>query len=265
MRVLRIVACLVFAAFVFFTLGSYVFFPVQEVAAVEEEISSEVSTSIDEDETETIDEWEILSRPVFLTLNLEGDEDIIITAYRDPELREEVLAFFEELTGSFEVAEVILANAHVLEIPPAMAFSLCAEESAYKVRAYNRNQNDTVDRGLFQLNSASFPKLAPEDFFDPIVNTWHGLSYLRWCLDTAGTDVAGLAMYNAGVTRVRQVGTPKSTLDYISRILDRQRKIEEHFLAEYIRLVDREIDIIEVAEEAVKAPFRLSLLKPLGR
>jgi len=72
-------------------------------------------------------------------------------------------------------------------------------------------------------------------------------------------------MYNAGITRVRQAGTPKTTLDYISRILDRRRKIEERFIAEYVRLVDREVEIIEVVEEPEKAPFRLSLLKPLGR
>ena len=260
---MRIVVYLIFAFFVVFILGSYGFFPAQETAAVEEEKAP--IASMDEDEAEAMDEWDILSKPVVLTLNTEGDQDLIVTAYRDPELREDVLAFFEVLTGSYEIAEVILANAHVLEIPPALAFSLCAEESAYKVRAYNRNQNNTEDRGLFQLNSASFPKLEPEDFYDPIVNTWHGLSYLRWCLDTAGTDVAGLAMYNAGITRVRQVGTPKSTLDYISRILDRRRRIEERFIAEYARIADREDDIIEIVEEKVKAPIRLSLLKPLGR
>ena len=255
---MRIIACLAFSIFVFFTLGLYFFFPFHGEAAEEEAPSM---ASIDD---AAIDEWDILSKPVVLTLNME-DGDIIVTAYRDPELREEVLAFFEGLTGSYEVAEVILANAHVLEIPPALAFSLCAEESDYKVRAFNRNQNNTVDRGLFQLNSSSFPKLEPEDFFDPIVNTWHGLSYLRWCLDTAGTDVAGLAMYNAGITRVRQVGTPKTTLDYISRILDRQRKIEERFIAEYVRFVDNRSDSIEIAEETGKTPFRLGLLKPLGR
>jgi len=264
---LRIAAYLGFTLFVFLIVCLYGFLPAQK-AIVEEEIPLISSiVSIEEDETEAIDEWGVLSRPVVLTLNLEGDEDLIISAYRNPELREEVLAFFERLTGSFEIAEVILANAHVLEIPPALAFSLCAEESAYKVRAYNRNQNDTEDRGLFQLNSASFPRLEPEDFYDPIVNTWHGLSYLRWCLDTAGTDVAGLAMYNAGITRVRNTGTPKSTLDYISRILDRKREIEVNFIIEYVRLVDREEDIIIEAAEVIteSAPLRLSLLKPLGR
>jgi hypothetical protein len=242
----------------------YGFFPIWGGAAEVEEEIPPIASMMEEDKTEAIDEWDALSKPVVFALNVDETEDLIITAYRDPDLREEVLAFFEEITGSYEIAEVIMANAHVFEIPPALAFSLCAEESAYKVRAFNRNQNDTVDRGLFQLNSASFPKLEPEDFFDPIVNTWHGLSYLRLCLDTAGTDVAGLAMYNAGVTRVRQAGTPKTTLDYISRILDRQRKIEERFIAVYVRLIDREVEIIEVVEE-IKPPFRLSLLKPLGR
>ena len=260
---MRVVVSFVFAVFVLFMLGLYGGFFPSQAEAVREEIPP--MASIEEDETKAVDEWDILSKPVVFALNLDGDEDLIISAYRDPELREEVLAFFEEITGSYEVAEVILANAHVLEIPPALAFSLCAEESEYKVRAFNRNQNNTVDRGLFQLNSSSFPKLEPEDFFDPIVNTWHGLSYLRWCLDMAGTDVAGLAMYNAGITRVRQVGTPKTTLDYISRILDRQRKIEERFIAEYVRIVDNRSDIIEIIEEKEKAPLRLSLLKPLGR
>ena len=256
---MRIVVYLFFACFVFFTLVLYGFFPARG-ETIEEE--SPPIVSIDD---AAIDEWDALSKPVVLTLNMEGVQDLITIVYSDPELREEAVAFFEELTGSYEIAEVILANAHVLEISPALAFSLCAEESAYKVRAYNRNQNNTIDRGLFQLNSASFPKLEPEDFFDPIVNTWHGLSYLRWCLDTAGSDVAGLAMYNAGVTRVRQVGTPKSTLDYISRILERQRKIEERFIPVYLRIVDREDVIIETVEETVNTPFRLSLLKPLGR
>ena len=261
---MRIVVCLLFAFFILFILGLYGFFPAQD-EAVEEEISLIAAINIDEDALEEIDEWETLSKPVFLTIKLEEDQDFILTAYNDPELREEVMAFFEDLTGSFEVAEVILANASVLDIPPALAFSLCAEESEYNIRAFNRNRNDSVDRGLFQLNSASFPKLSTEDFYDPIVNTWHGLSYLRWCLDTAGTEVSGLAMYNAGITRVRQVGTPKATLDYVSRILSRQRKIEERFIAEYVRIVDREEEIIEIDEKTEKTPFRLCLLKPLGR
>jgi soluble lytic murein transglycosylase-like protein len=149
-------------------------------------------------------------------------------------------------------------------VPPALAFSLCAEESGYNPRALNRNKNETVARGLFQLNNASFPKLNVEDFYDTGVNVRHGLSHLRWCLNSAGTEVAALAMYNAGASRVHTVGTPKSTLDYISRILKRQRGIEERFAEYYYRIVE-ERNAVEVTEEKEQVFFRFSMLTPLGR
>ena len=224
-----------------------------------------------ENEGETIQAGELVValKPAFLVLNLEDGQDIILGSFRNAELQGEVIAFFQDMTGSADVAEIILKNASALDISPALAFALCKEESAYNPRAYHRNQNDTVDRGLFQLNSASFPKLSGEDFYDPGINAWHGLSHLRWCLDTAGTEVAGLAMYNAGVNRVRSAGTPKRTLDYISRILKNQRLIEELFIEElfvtgYIRLAGTENPEPEMDKKIEKAPFRLCLLTPLG-
>lgn len=197
--------------------------------------------------------------------HVEGNGDIILRAYHDPAFRGDVLAFFGELTGSPDVARVILSNASACDIPPALAFSLCKEESGYHPGALNHNRNDTVDRGLFQLNSASFPKLTLDDFFDPGINTRNGLSHLRWCLDTAGTEVAALAMYNAGATRVRSAGTPKSTLDYVSRILKRQHAIEELFTAEYRRVERERLVLAESAGQPEKPSLRLSLLTPLGR
>ena len=185
--------------------------------------------------------------------------DIILSSYRDPALRDKVLTFFEDLTSSLTVAEVVLENASIFNVAPALAFSLCAEESGYNTQAFNRNRNETVDRGLFQLNSASFPYLRVVEFYRPELNARYGLAHLRWCLDTAGTDVAALAMYNAGMTRVHSQGTPKQTLDYVSRILNRQRKIESLFLTEYHNIIRP-----ETAEEVKKAPFRLSLLMPVG-
>jgi hypothetical protein len=204
------------------------------------------------------------AEPVFHAPNSEKEQDLILLAYRDEAFSEDVLVFFQDMTGSREVAEVILSNASVCDVSPALAFALCAEESGYNPRALNRNRNETIDRGLFQLNNASFPKLKIEDFYDSDVNARHGLSHLRWCLSSAGTEVAALAMYNAGATRVRSVGTPKSTLDYVSRILKRQRKIEEHFKDYYYRIVE-ERDNAELAIKEEKVFIRFSLLTPLGR
>ena len=197
-------------------------------------------------------------------------KDIVLWAYRNPETKDIVVSFFTKLCGSLELAEIILFNASEYNIPPALAFSLCWEESQYFHRAVNRkNQNQTVDRGLFQLNSSSFPNLSEEDFYNPNTNARYGLSHLRWCLDHGGTEVAGLAMYNAGTGRVSTGGTPRSTLDYISRIINRQHKIDELFLINYNNLYkDLHVEIPEVIStnpaEAGKR-IALSLLTPLGR
>jgi hypothetical protein len=71
--------------------------------------------------------------------------------------------------------------------------------------------------------------LTEETFFDPRRNAYYGMAHLRWCLDTGGSVVAGLAMYNAGTNRVNAGGTPKKTLDYVSHVLRVQADIEDLF------------------------------------
>lgn len=143
--------------------------------------------------------------------------DPILSLYRDQVAREEVVEFFAAVVRSEEIARIILKRAEEYDISPSLAAALGWEESRYNPYAMNRNRA-SVDRGLFQLNSKSFPKLTDSDFYDPDLNARYGLAHLRWCLDLAGSEIAGLAMYNAGTTRVRSDKTPKTTLDYISRI-----------------------------------------------
>ena len=201
------------------------------------------------------------------TLTAAVDKDLILDVFRDSETSDMVVEFFSDITGSQEIAYTILINAEIHNVPAALAFSLCYEESRYNPRAINgNNRNRTVDRGLFQLNSASFPDLTEDEFFNSAINSWYGLSYLRWCLDTAGTEVAGLAMYNAGVNRVRESGTPKVTLDYVSRIMNRQRTYDERFLTEYTKPYDDDEEIHVPQIIPLQSPvFSLSLLFPLGR
>ena len=232
-------------------------FKADEVSANEGAVFAADEAMADEANAVTADEAP--EPEAAMVLDLAEGPNFILLLYRDPLYREEVAAFFRKLCGSADIAEVILKGSDAFNIRPALAFSLCAEESAYNPHALNRNKNDTIDRGLFQLNSQTFPKLKVEDFYNPSVNARYGLAHLRWCLDTAGTELAGLAMYNAGSSRVNSIGTPKKTLDYISRILMRQQKIEELFLSEYAGFNRGET----IAEE-IKKPFVLSLLTPLG-
>ena len=107
--------------------------------------------------------------------------------------------------------------------------SLAWEESRYQIKAVNKNAS-SIDRGLFQLNNKAFPKLTEKDFFNPETNARNGLNHLRYCIDLSGNEIAALAMYNAGTTKVRNNNTPKRTLDYVSRILNYKDGLETLFM-----------------------------------
>jgi hypothetical protein len=156
--------------------------------------------------------------------------DPIAPYYQDPATKDATLEFFSSLTRSENVARVILDNAEKCGVRPSLAFALALEESDFRVDAINRN-GDSIDRGLFQLNSKSYPGLSIQDFYDPATNARYGISHLRGCLSEAGNEVAALAMYNAGNGRVARGATPKTTLNYISRILAYEDNISSLFAA----------------------------------
>ncbi|MDR2246943.1 MAG: lytic transglycosylase domain-containing protein [Treponema sp.] len=209
-------------------------------------------------------------------------EDGILTAYRKEAQQQWVVAFFAGIlkparyfsrTTTVEMAAAILSNASAFDISPSLAFALCWAESRFNPTAVNRaNRDGSIDRGLFQLNNLSFPKLKEADFFNPSVNAYYGLAHLRWCLDASGSVVAGLAMYNAGTARVKAEGAPIRTLDHISYILEFQRKIEDAFAAHPLPLpvaeqlapdpADRGFPKPDDAEPHFGKP-RLSLLTPI--
>ncbi len=150
----------------------------------------------------------------------------------DPGLaRTRHLEYFTVVTGNAKVAELIYDEAVKYNIAPELAFALAFSESSFRINAVNKNR-DSVDRGLFQLNSNSFPNLKEEDFFKPEINVPLGIAYLRYCLDIGGNEVTALAMYNAGPNRVKDSRTPKMTLDYISKIQSYKTSLEEGIIPE---------------------------------
>ncbi len=159
--------------------------------------------------------------------------DHISAYYQDPDTKALTRAFFESLTGDLQIAEAILEQSIKRDISPALAFALAYEESGFNPRAFNRNAS-SVDRGVFQLNSSSFPSLAVEEFYDIETNIRLGLAHLEFCLDSGGNDVAALAVYNAGLGRVSKGGTPKRTLDYIYKITGSRDRLEALFEAQVV-------------------------------
>ena len=162
--------------------------------------------------------------------------DPVLIYFRDPEYSEWVINFFASLCSNREIAQAILDNADEFDVPPALAFALSWEESRFNPRAISRqNRDGSVDRGLFQLNSRSFPDLELAAFFDIKSNARYGVGHLRHCINSSDSEISALAMYNAGTGRVRSTGAPEVTLNYISRILENRRVIESRFHTRLIR------------------------------
>lgn len=169
-----------------------------------------------------------------------NETDRGLELYRQPYSRAAVEWFYTQVAGNRTVALSILENADKNNIPLSLAFSLAFVESRFQPDAVNKNSNATVDRGLFQLNSASFPRLTEEEFFDPAISAKYGMTHLRWCMDVAGkgNDVTALAMYNAGTTRVKANKTPQHTLNYVAKISAYRVKLESKFNADIVSFYD---------------------------
>lgn len=161
-------------------------------------------------------------------------DDEGLALYRQMESKAAVEWFYTHVTNNREIALAVLEEAEKNNIPLSLAFSLAHTESNYRATAKHTNTNGSIDRGLFQLNDQSFPNLTEAEFFDPKVSAHYGMSHLKYCLKTAGNEIAALAMYNAGANKVRNNGTPQRTLNYISQIEEYRSFLEDTFASEVL-------------------------------
>lgn len=169
-----------------------------------------------------------------------AENDDGLRLYRQAGTKPLVEWFYTRVTNNKDVALAILENADKNDIPTSLAFALAYVESKFKPNAVNKNTNSTIDRGLFQLNNATFPNLTEEQFFDPWTSAKFGMAHLKFCLETAGNEITALAMYNAGTTRVKNDSTPQHTLNYVSQISKYRKNLEQRFSTEIIANFDTE-------------------------
>ncbi len=236
-------SCFITAVFGFFTVTIafliYFYFPSVEkedpfppVVAFEIPLSQEAEEEIEQAN-------QLFTEVSFAAFNNTSDKGL--TLYRSSISRSSVITFYTKITGNRDVAIAILTEAERNNIPISLAFALAYTESKYKTGAVGHNVNGTTDRGLFQLNSASFPQLSESDFFDPRVSAKYGMSHLRQCLRMAGNEVSALAMYNAGSGRVKSNRTPQSTLNYIGKIISYQKKLDDSFIQEVVTFFESQL------------------------
>jgi soluble lytic murein transglycosylase len=123
---------------------------------------------------------------------------------------------------------LILLNARVNKVPPALVKAVIAAESAFDSAAVSR----AGAQGLMQLMPQTSRDLGVEDPFRPDENVRGGTRYLREMLDRYGDMTRALAAYNAGPTAVDQYrGVPPyaETRDYVKRVLNYYRHYDGDF------------------------------------
>ena len=209
-------------------LSVYFCLPVEAVEPLPQVAQIDTIEEPEEDFSEDL--FDHLTEVSFEKIN--SDTDPGLELYRQSFSRGSVEKFYTCITHDKDVALAILSEADKNDIPLPLAFALAYTESRYNPKATNSNVNTTIDRGLFQLNSNSFPALTEADFFDPYISAKYGMSHLKFCLNSAGNEVSALAMYNAGTGRVRSNKTPQSTLNYVGKIITYQKMLESLFADE---------------------------------
>src|SRR5208282_6286730 len=91
--------------------------------------------------------------------------------------------------------------------------------------------DDTVDRGLFQLNSRTFSGLNRKTVFDPRANALRGLTYYKNAYLKLGSEERALGYYNSGVGLVTERTLPRSTRAYVKKILSDRDRMDHDAIA----------------------------------
>lgn len=145
--------------------------------------------------------------------------------------------FYAELIGGRQQKRIVEAiYAFAPDLNKDLVVAQLLQESKGDPYAHNENRDSkgrvtSVDRGLFQLNSRSYPKLNEDDFFNIEINVQYGTAHLRGELEHWDGNVRkALWTYNAGKGGISD-GVPKRTLAYANDIIEAAKSISQRRLA----------------------------------
>jgi soluble lytic murein transglycosylase-like protein len=157
-------------------------------------------------------------------------------------------AFYADLTGSKSISDKLLDEVALAGVAdPSIFFAIMITESNVNPWAFHKNKY-SIDRGLFQLNSLSYPYLTKDDFYDVSKNIHYGVAHYLNDLEGAdGDERLALYSYNAGSSR--KLNPPEAAIDYAEKILELRRSYVEA-QKEYVQnTVEHQIDKYIIVKE----------------
>ncbi len=120
------------------------------------------------------------------------------------------------------IIDSVYLCAEKLEIEPEILIAIMRFESNFDVKAFNsKNENRSVDSGLMQLNSFTFPGLTIDQLFDIECNIFNGAKHLKVLLDKYnGNEILAVSAYNCGEWRVDNEKIKMNSLNYASNVIN---------------------------------------------
>lgn len=153
---------------------------------------------------------------------------IVHTNFENTEIQEEII----EPKYNFMPAEIsnyICVLCEELELDSDLVVAILMQENpTFNVNATNKNQNGTMDCGLFQLNDRYIWTVFVPDYwvdidieFNPFNwkhNTFLALHHIKYLLDKIKIIDDSVMAYNCGIGAVMNNNIPEVTRVYLSRV-----------------------------------------------
>lgn len=174
-----------------------------------------------EPEVVVLTDTKIITLPTIATILERNQITEAIRIYMVEGRLDEVAGFYNEYVKNFELTYLILAAAHMYDIPANILFSVVFAESGFDVHAVNNgNGNGTSDYGLMQLNSNTFKGYTKKQLMDRYTNLQLGCKYLKKNFERYGTWEEAVMYYN---------GFSKASVIHQSRVLVKERILDKGF------------------------------------
>lgn len=155
---------------------------------------------------------------------------IVHTNFENTKIQEEIV----EPKYNFmpiEISNYIVQLCNELELDSDLVVAILMQENpTFDIEATNRNQNGTMDCGLFQLNDRYIWTVFVPDYWVNVDiefnaynwkhNTFLALHRIQYLLDKIKIIDDSIMAYNCGIGAVMNNNIPESTRIYLKRVLN---------------------------------------------
>lgn len=165
-------------------------------------------------------------------MNFQKDKSklIVHTNFENLEIQEEIINPKYDFMP-IEISNYIVQLCNELELDSDLVVAILMQENpTFDVEATNRNQNGTMDCGLFQLNNRYiWTDFVPDYWVDIDIefnaydwkhNTFLALHHIQYLIDKIKIIEDSIMAYNCGIGAVMNDNIPESTRIYLKRVLN---------------------------------------------